>query len=714
MRRRHLRFSSVLFLVALTLVLVSSAGPAHAMVFPPPPRGASANVATPLVLTNPCPGMSPAPPFGGVSPLSITSVPGMCETISAAGNPMWGYGGLSAWQANGHSYVVLSGLYRRLFDIFNVDDPYHPQLLVSLPFPNQDWFISTSVFAFHQGPNNYVSVTMYSNGDPSNIGCGWYAYNVNNPANPTMVAFKQGTDWCDIHEQFVSTDANGNADYAWLTLFGTSSSGVELVVLNIQNLSHIVETGRYTRPDNQGAAHLATVVGNRVYLAYYSGGLLIFDKNTLAHSINPAPLNPINSIRPTLPDGTYFQVTQAMPTTDGKHVFIVQEDRTGATVPKVELYNIANVAAPYFETAIYGDAVSENNLAHNIVIQNVSPGHDLMYEGWYQAGIRGFTVDTSGAKPVITEIFSHQILANPTGTNGDAWAVTYLPCTLHGQPYTCLYTSDMNFGLVADAVGYHPSLDPYPPDAQITSPTNGQTITTCSASIQGTASDYYSGLADVQVSTDDGTTWHAAQGLGSWTYQWAVPADGSYALLVRAHDRAGNVGEATTPVSVTVKGGCGGTSCQAVVWTNLVNAAVTGDTLRKTGSVKAWDAGASGTRSFASGNVSVQVTVDSTYYGRMFGLTHDETGPSYTDINYAIELQSGGTLTLYELGRWRAAPGTYAVGDVLKVAIQNGVVRYYRNGTLLYTSRVAPTYPLAPDAALRDPGATLTNAIACG
>jgi hypothetical protein len=708
MRRRHLRLSHLLFLVALSLVLASPTGVAHAMVFPPPPHAA-----VPLVLTNPCPGLSPAPSFYGVSPLSITSVPGMCETISKLGNGIWGYGGLSVWQAAGHSYVVLSGLYRRLFHLFNVDDPYHPQLLASPAFP-PGGYISSAVFAFHQGINYYVSVTMLDDGNPNDQGCGWFVYNVNNPADPVYVTQKHGTDWCNVHEVFVSTDANGDADYAWLTMFKESGSGGKVVVLDIHDLSNVVETGRYTRPDDVSAAHTTNVVGNRVYLSYWGGGLLIFDKNTLAHSVNPAPLNPIDSIRPALPGGQAFDVSHAVPTTDGKHVFIEQEDIAGANVEKVKVYNIANVAAPYYETGIVGDAVAANNLAHNMVIQNQSPGHDLLYEGWYQAGTRGFAVDTSGATPVVTEILAHQVLQAPSGTYGDAWGVAYLPCMLHNQPYTCLYTADMNFGLVADAVGYQASLDPYPPDAQITAPTNGQTITACAVSIQGTADDYYSGLAQVEVSTDDGASWHAAQGLGSWAYHWTIPADGSYTLKVRAHDLAGNVGGATTSVSVTVSGDCGGPPCRAVVWTNLVNASVTGDALQKTSTVQAWDAGASGNRSFAAGNISVQVTVDSTIRGRMIGLTHNETGPSYTDISYAIELQSGGTIDIYELGQWRASPGTYAVGDVLKVAIQNGVVQYYRNGTLLYTSRAAPTYPLTADAALRDPQAQLTNAIACG
>lgn len=154
--------------------------------------------------------------------------------------------------------------------------------------------------------------------------------------------------------------------------------------------------------------------------------------------------------------------------------------------------------------------------------------------------------------------------------------------------------------------------------------------------------------------------------------------------------------------------------CAPVTWTDVVNASVTGSTLQKTGTLVAWDAGGASTASLVSGNGSAQLTADTTTYGRMFGLTHDETTPSYTDITYALELQSNGTLDVYESGSYRAQVGTYQIGDVLKVAVENGRINYYRNGSLLRTSTLAPSYPLQFDGAIRDPGGRLTNPMICG
>jgi hypothetical protein len=498
-------------------------------------------------LTHPCGGLAPEPAFYGLSPLAIAYVPGMCSS---------GYGDIGVWQADGHSYVVQSGFAQRMFHLWNVDNPYSPVALWTQPFPSGGT-ASTSAFPFKQGNNRYVSITMRGSGS----GCGFFVYNVTDPASPVFVARKAGTDWCTPHEHFVSTDANGDADYAWLAMGGESGSGYKAVVLDIHDLANIVETGRYQRPDaNSGNyVHDITVIGNRVFLAHWGGGVIVHDKDTLAHNINPTPLNPIDSIRPA-----GFNVHHSWPTSDGNHLFIEDEFINSPSVEKVRLYNIANIASPFYETGIIGADSAASSQAHNLKIQNISPGLDRLYVGWYKAGTRGFEVDTTTSPPVITATIKHQLTVSAGSGFGGAWGVDYLPCTLHNQAHTCVYTSDYSkYGLVVDALGYDASLDPYAPESQITDPTNGQTITSCSYVIQGNAHDYYSGLAQVEVSTDNGLTWSAAQGMGTWTYPWDIPADGAYVIESRATDLAGNVEAPTVVVNVTVAGGCGAVTATA-------------------------------------------------------------------------------------------------------------------------------------------------------
>jgi hypothetical protein len=487
------------------------------------------------------------PTFSGVSPLTIAYVAGMC------GN---GYGDIAVWQANGHDYVAQSGFAVTMFHIWNVDNPYSPQILITKAFP-AGGTASTALFDFKQTINNtthyYMSVAMRGSG----TGCGYFIYNVDDPANPDLRVRKAGTDWCTVHETFVSTDTNGSADYAWLTMSGESGSGYKIVVLTLPDLSQpgtpvLNETGRYQRPDSSGSIflHDSNVVGNRVYAGHWLGGMLIFDKQTLATTIQPTPLNPIDSIRPS-----GFQVHHTVPTTDGKFVFIEDEFLNGSNDQKIKVYDITNINSPVQVGGIIGSGNAATSQAHNMVIQPISPGLDRLYVAWYKAGMRMFEVNTSGATPVITETGMHQLRATTGSGFGGMWGVDYLPCTLKGQPHTCIYSSDYEkFGLVVDALGYDPMLDPYAPESAVTNPINNQTITGCSYTISGTAHDYYSGIQRVEVSTDNGGSWQTATGTTTWTYEWTIPGNGPYTIQARAVDVAGNVQTLITGVPVTVSG----------------------------------------------------------------------------------------------------------------------------------------------------------------
>ena len=495
--------------------------------------------------SHPCGGMHPEPPFIGISPLSITNIPG--------GGCIRAIGDIGVYQTDTHNYVVLAGYLERLFYIFNVDDPYNPVVESFVPFPtgSTSGTATTSIRGFKQGNNYYVSTTLRGN----SAVCGFYIHNVTDPANPVFTSRKVGADWCSPHEHFVSTDTNGNADYAWVAMGNESGSLWKGVALNLSNISLPVETGRYQRADATGDnfVHDITVIGNRVFLAHWGGGLIIHDKQTLANNVNPTPLNPVDSIRPA-----GFRVHHSWPTTDGNYVFVEDELLSGATQEKVKLYNITDINNPQFVMGMVGPGNSATSQAHNLKIIPQSPGHDILLVGWYRSGLRGFEVDTTGPSPVLTHTLTHQIIENPGPNFGGAWGVDYLPCTLNSVQRICLYTSEYvpSYGLVADALGYDITLDRYKPESDITDPVPSQVITTCTYTISGVAHDYFSGMDRVEVSTDDGATWHLAQGTANWTYQWNIPSDGSYALKVRGTDLNGNVETPGPAVNVTVAGSC--------------------------------------------------------------------------------------------------------------------------------------------------------------
>ena len=145
-------------------------------------------------------------------------------------------------------------------------------------------------------------------------------------------------------------------------------------------------------------------------------------------------------------------------------------------------------------------------------------------------------------------------------------------------------------------------------------------------------------------------------------------------------------------------------------WTNLVNAVGTGTTLEKTeGCLSCFDAGGSSVAAIASGDGSVQFTpsVDSRLAAGLGGDRTSNVSPSR--INYSFGLWPGGTWDIRENGVYRKE-GTYVAGDVFTVAIEAGIVNYYRNATLVYRSAVAPVYPLGLDVSLLTIGGSISDA----
>lgn len=151
-------------------------------------------------------------------------------------------------------------------------------------------------------------------------------------------------------------------------------------------------------------------------------------------------------------------------------------------------------------------------------------------------------------------------------------------------------------------------------------------------------------------------------------------------------------------------------SSEAVAWTALVNATATGSTLEKSGGCDGCeDAGAVSARTIDSGDGYVEFVVSDTSTSRIIGLSNGDTGTSRSDIDFGIQLWAGGGADVRENGAYRAETGTYAVGDVFRISVESGAVKYYRNGELFYTSGAAPTYPLLVDTTLKSTGAVLNE-----
>jgi hypothetical protein len=151
------------------------------------------------------------------------------------------------------------------------------------------------------------------------------------------------------------------------------------------------------------------------------------------------------------------------------------------------------------------------------------------------------------------------------------------------------------------------------------------------------------------------------------------------------------------------------TLAESVTWTNLIaSEAYCGDLSRDPG--WGWSAGASSVEQIAAGDGYVEFSTDETNKSKMAGLSHGDTNADWVDIDYAILLADGGFVQIYEAGALRGDFGSYAPGDVFRVEVSGGRVRYRQNGVVFHSSNVAPTYPLVVDASLQHEDATIKNA----
>src|SRR4029077_19130358 len=117
------------------------------------------------------------------------------------------------------------------------------------------------------------------------------------------------------------------------------------------------------------------------------------------------------------------------------------------------------------------------------------------------------------------------------------------------------------------------------------------------------------------------------------------------------------------------------------------------------------DSGAASTRAIDEGYI--EFTASETNLDRMVGLGTGDSNQSYTDVDFGLYMGGNGVAGVYEAGVFRASFGSYVPGDRFRVAVESGVVKYYRNGTLGYTSGVSPTLPLRADTSIYQPNATI-------
>ncbi len=128
-----------------------------------------------------------------------------------------------------------------------------------------------------------------------------------------------------------------------------------------------------------------------------------------------------------------------------------------------------------------------------------------------------------------------------------------------------------------------------------------------------------------------------------------------------------------------------------IVWASGNHVVITGNNLRN--SNDGYNGSASSQEQVLQGNGFVQFTVSENNTVRGLGLGHNPGA-----IDYGLTMNGGGYTEVREFGQYRGATAC-TTGDVLKIAIESGQVKYYKNGTVfLINTGPTLTYPLTVNA----------------
>jgi PA-IL-like protein/EF hand len=153
------------------------------------------------------------------------------------------------------------------------------------------------------------------------------------------------------------------------------------------------------------------------------------------------------------------------------------------------------------------------------------------------------------------------------------------------------------------------------------------------------------------------------------------------------------------------------TAQERVSWANQANVALRGERLEKTGGCDGCDdAGAISRQMIRSGDGAVEFRVGEDHTFWRAGLSRSNGGMRFGNIDFAVRLNGNGWADVMENGAYVGGDTEYRAGDVFRVEVVAGRVRYLKNGQMMHVSQKWPTYPLVFDVALGSVGATIANA----
>jgi hypothetical protein len=164
------------------------------------------------------------------------------------------------------------------------------------------------------------------------------------------------------------------------------------------------------------------------------------------------------------------------------------------------------------------------------------------------------------------------------GTVQWAWGLDVSRVGANGSVDTAMQQATINLfadmgvqpaTLMSGMVAAVQSTDTTAPTSTITAPTNGGSLpANANVTVTGTAADTGGKIGGVEVSVDNGATWHpATTGRESWTYVFTTGAGGSTTIKTRATDDSARTETPSAGVTVAIGGPPQPVACPCTMWT---------------------------------------------------------------------------------------------------------------------------------------------------
>ena len=135
-----------------------------------------------------------------------------------------------------------------------------------------------------------------------------------------------------------------------------------------------------------------------------------------------------------------------------------------------------------------------------------------------------------------------------------------------------------------------------------------------------------------------------------------------------------------------------------VAWAGLVNVTAVNGGVQKTSGCDGCPDASAVSNETIDGSGLLEWTAPEVQTLRIVGVSASPTVTNPGDIPFAIRLQAG-VAEVRELGAYKADV-PFAAGDTFRIAVEKGVVRYLKNGSVFYTTEVTPGTPLRAHAVI--------------